>query len=171
MDLTGCSVDISDHPGTEFDFSEDSTDPSKYIVDDKNAVVVFGGGAPVVSNFGGAKVFASSTDWWLTNDSSGAKITLICPDGSGGTVDITSAGYGSNYSSPVIQAGSIDQSLTRSTDGNGSTALVKHEDATGVISYCVDDTNTPCNASCTCIPATYSPGTCINGVRFPDCLN
>ncbi|MDP7037639.1 MAG: thrombospondin type 3 repeat-containing protein, partial [Myxococcota bacterium] len=171
LDLTGCTINISDDAEPEFEFTEDSADPSKYIIDDKTAVVIFGGGDPVVSNFAGAKVFASSTEWFLTNSSNGAQVTLTCSDGSGGTTDITSAGYGSNFSDPVIQAGNIDQSLTRATDADGSTALVKHEEATGVISYCVDDTNTPCNASCTCIPAAYSPGTCINGVRFPDCLN
>ena len=132
---SGASLDISGWTLAD-GFTVRHTFPDGSIVEDGCAIVVFGGGTPT-GTFGLSAVqTASSGSLGLNNG--GDTVTL-----NNGTVDVASAGYGSE--------GGANQSLTRDPDGDGTSVLVQHTLAT------------------TSGGSLYSPGTKADGSQFEGC--
>ena len=132
---SGVTTDISGWTLSD-GFSVRHTFPAGSVVDAGCAIVIFGGGTPTGAFGLSAVQTASSGALGLNNG--GDTVTL-----NNGTVDVTSAGYGSD--------GGDNQSLTRDPDGDGASALVKHTLAT------------------TSDGSLYSPGSKADGSQFEGC--
>ena len=135
LNNSGAAADISGWTLSD-GFGVRHTFPAGSIVDDGCSIVVFGGGSPTGAFGLSAVQTASSGSLGFNN--SGDTVTL-----NNGSVDVTSAGYGSE--------GGDNQSLTRDPDGDGTSALVKHTLAT------------------TSGGALFSPGTKADGTQFAGC--
>ncbi len=107
----------------------------------KTGAVVFGGGTPTGAFGGSVVAIASSGALGLNNG--GDDVTVRCPGPGGGLTEVAQVAYGSE--------GGDNESLTRATDGDGATPMVKHST--------VDPRR-----------ERYSPGLCSDGAAFSERL-
>jgi predicted extracellular nuclease len=135
LNNSGAAADISGWTLSD-GFGVRHTFPAGSIVDDGCSIVVFGGGSP--SGAFGLSAVQTASSGSLGFNNGGDTVIL-----NNGSVDVTSAGYGSE--------GGDNQSLTRDPDGDGASALVKHSDVT------------------TSGGALFSPGTQADGSQFAGC--
>lgn len=132
VNVSGQTLDFSDcvlsDKTSARHIMELGADSEAYVIQPNQALVIFGGGAPV-GNFGGARVVTASTQG-LSLNNKGDKVSFTC------------AGVLINEMEYTEAIGGNNQSATRQVDGDPRSALVKHSEVNPALLYspgtCVD---------------------------------